>query len=117
MRTAIVLLLITPLAACGRTTTSSPAAASTTTPPAGTTPTMTGKAAVGQPALDFTLKDLDGKTHRLSDYKGKTIVLEWFNPQCPFVNLSHTKGSLKGTAKRITDKGVVWLAINSAAPG
>jgi hypothetical protein len=75
------------------------------------------RAAVGQPAPDFTLRDLDGKTFRLADHKGKTVILEWFNPECPFVKNSHTKGSLVGTAKRHGEKGVVWLAVNSAAPG
>jgi peroxiredoxin len=68
-------------------------------------------------APDFTLKDLGGKPYHLADYRGKTVVLEWFNPKCPFVRLAHTKGSLKGAAKRHPDKGIVWLAINSAAPG
>jgi peroxiredoxin len=72
---------------------------------------------LAEPAPDFTLKDLDGKTVKLSDFKGKTVVLEWFNPGCPFVRASHTKGSLVDTAKRHTQKGVVWLAINSGAPG
>lgn len=75
------------------------------------------KAAVGKAAPDFTLKDLDGKDVALSSFKGKTVVLEWFNPGCPFVKLSHTKGSLKGYAKTKTAKGVVWLGINSGAPG
>jgi len=72
---------------------------------------------VGAPAPDFSLKDLDGKTVKLADLKGKVVVLEWFNPECPFVRASHTKGSLVGAAKRATQKGVVRLAINSAAPG
>ena len=72
---------------------------------------------VGAQAPDFTLSDTEGKAVKLSDQKGKTVVLEWFNPGCPYVKASHTKGSLVGTAKRITDKGVVWLAINSGAPG
>jgi peroxiredoxin len=76
-----------------------------------------GKAEVGRPAPDFTLTDLGGTTYSLHDFRGKTVVLEWFNPNCPFVRMSHTKGSLVGTAKRHTAKGVVWLAINSAAPG
>jgi peroxiredoxin len=71
----------------------------------------------GQPAPDFMLKDLDGKPMRLSDQKGKIVVLEWFNPECPFVKASHTKGSLVGTAKKYTSQGVVWWAINSSAPG
>jgi alkyl hydroperoxide reductase subunit AhpC len=74
-------------------------------------------AEVGKPAPDFTLKDLDGKDVSLASFKGKTVVLEWFNPGCPFVKNSYGKGSLKGTAKRHTEKGVVWLSINSGAPG
>ena len=74
-------------------------------------------AELGAPAPDFTLKDLDGKDVKLSSFKGKTVVLEWFNPECPFVKASHTKGSLKDFAKRATKQGVVWLAINSGAPG
>jgi len=72
---------------------------------------------VGQPAPGFTLKDVDGNVHRLSDHKGQVVVLEWFNPGCPFVVNSHTKGSLVDTAARKTKEGVVWLAVNSAAPG
>jgi peroxiredoxin len=72
---------------------------------------------IGKPAPDFTLQDLDGKSVQLSQMKGKTVVLEWFNPGCPFVKANHTKGSLKGMAKRFSDKGIVWLAINSGAPG
>ena len=74
-------------------------------------------AKVGDTAPDFELKDLDGKAVKLSDYKGKIVVLEWFNPGCPFVKAAHTKGSLVDTAKKQMDKGVVWLSINSGAPG
>ena len=74
-------------------------------------------AEVGAPAPDFTLADLTGKTVKLSDFKGKTVVLEWFNPGCPYVKASHTKGSLVDAARRHAQKGVVWLAINSGAPG
>ena len=74
-------------------------------------------AEIGKPAPDFALKDLDGKEVRLSSFKGKTVVLEWFNPGCPFVKASHTKGSLKDTARRETKAGVVWLAVNSGAAG
>ncbi len=71
-------------------------------------------------ATDFTLRDLDGKEHRLSSYleQGKTVVLEWFNPDCPFVKKHHlankTMHDLAGTYR---DRNVVWLAINSGAPG
>lgn len=75
------------------------------------------EAKVGARAPDFTLADLDGKAVKLSDFKGKTVVLEWFNPGCPFVVAAHTKGSLVDAAERAGRKGVVWLAINSGAPG
>lgn len=86
------------------------AATATTTAPA-------TALAVGSPAPAFELVDLDGKTHKLADYKGKRVVLEWFNPDCPFVKASHGKGSLRDYAKRASAQGVVWLAINSSAPG
>lgn len=72
---------------------------------------------IGKPAPDFTLEALDGSKVSLASFKGKTVVLEWFNPKCPFVVKSHTKGSLVDTAKKHTDAGVVWLAINSGAAG
>ncbi len=76
------------------------------------------RAAVGQPAPQFALKDLENNEVKLSDFKGKVVVLEWFNPGCPFVRLSHTAGSLKGLAKKHAEGGnVVWLAINSGAAG
>jgi peroxiredoxin len=74
-------------------------------------------ATVGKPAPDFTLKDLDGKDVKLSSFKGKTVVLEWFNPGCPYVKKSHSVGSLVSTAAKHTKSGIVWLAINSGAPG
>lgn len=74
-------------------------------------------AAIGKPAPDFTLQDLDGHPVKLSDSLGKIVVLEWFNPGCPFVNKTHTVGQLKELAKTETAKGVVWLAVNSAAEG
>jgi len=74
-------------------------------------------AETGQPAPDFTLQDLDGKTHRLSDYRGRMVVLEWFNPGCPYVVNAHTRGSLVDAAARASRQGVVWLAVNSGAPG
>ena len=74
-------------------------------------------AIVGSPAPDFTLKDLDGKDVSLASFKGKTVVLEWFNPGCPFVKKAHGVGSLVDTAQRHTANGVVWLAINSGGAG
>jgi peroxiredoxin len=78
---------------------------------------VSGSAKVGEKAPDFELSDLDGKPVRLSSFLGKTVVLEWFNPECPFVRNSHTKGSLVGTAEKHQKQGVIWLAINSGAPG
>lgn len=73
---------------------------------------------VGGVAPDFALKDLDGKLIKLADFKGKTVVLEWFNPECPFVKASHTEGSLKGLAdKYASNPSIVWLAINSGGEG
>ena len=99
-----------------------PATATGSTGPAATAvattaPPASKGVAVGSPAPDFALTDLDGKTVKLSDYRGKTVVLEWFNPECPFVKANHGSGSLKEMAKRVTASGVVWLAINSGAPG
>jgi peroxiredoxin len=74
-------------------------------------------AVVGKPAPDFTLKDLGGKDVKLSSFKGKVVVLEWFNPGCPFVKKSHGAGSLVGLAAKHAKSNVVWLAINSGAPG
>ena len=76
-----------------------------------------GSSLVGQKAPDFKLQGLDGKAISLSDYKGKTVVLEWFNPQCPYVVASHEKGGLVKTAQKHIDKGVVWLAVNSGGEG
>lgn len=72
---------------------------------------------IGKAAPDFTLKDLAGKEVKLASFKGKVVVLEWFNPGCPFVKRSHSVGSLVDTAKRHMQDGVVWLAINSGAAG
>lgn len=74
-------------------------------------------AEVGSAAPAFELPGVDGKTVKLSDHRGKTVVLEWINPDCPFVKNSHGKASLKGLAKKHAKNGVVWLAINSNKPG
>ena len=127
-RIALILASLALLAACNKDgqqpsaqTSSAPtSAAQASVAPAATAPPVAAEAAhaeVGKPAPDFALKDLDGKEVRLSSFKGKTVVLEWFNPGCPFVDKSHTKGSLKDAAKRHAKSGVVWLAINSGAPG
>jgi len=75
-------------------------------------------AAIGSPAPDFTLTDTDGAAVSLSSFAGKTVVLEWFNPDCPFVKYAHgANGPLKGQPARVTSDDVVGIAINSGAPG
>ena len=71
---------------------------------------------IGQPAPDFTLPGADGKSHSLAGYKGKYVVLEWTNHDCPFVK-KHYKGNMQSLQKELTGKGVVWLSIVSSAPG
>ena len=68
---------------------------------------------VGQKAPDFVAVDTAGKQHRLSDFAGKFVVLEWTNPNCPFVRKHYGSGNMPATQKAATEKGVVWLAVNS----
>lgn len=74
-------------------------------------------AAIGRSAPDFTLTDIHGAHHALSDYKGRIVVLEWTNPLCPFVGKHYRSGNMQRLQKTFTGEGVVWLTINSAAPG
>ena len=74
-------------------------------------------AEVGKAAPGFTLKDLTGADVSLASFLGKTVVLEWFNPDCPFVVRTHNEGPLKTMAADVAKDGVVWLAVNSGAPG
>ncbi|MGA8513310.1 MAG: thioredoxin family protein [Burkholderiaceae bacterium] len=70
-------------------------------------------ATIGQKAPDFTLRDTAGKSVSLADFKGKTVVLEWLNPGCPYVRKHYSGGNMQSTQKDAASKGVVWLAINS----
>src|SRR5213595_166776 len=72
---------------------------------------------VGSAAPDFSLPDAKGTTHSVSQYKGKDVVLEWFNPECPFVKKHYGGGNMQKLQEEFTSKGVVWLSIDSAAPG
>lgn len=114
---ASLVSLVLGAAACSRGSSDPAAPIAATSSGSTATATVAGTAVVGKPAPDFTLTDLDGHSVTLSSFKGKTVVLEWFNPGCPFVRKSHTVGSLKGEAARVMADGVVWLAVNSAAPG
>lgn len=72
-------------------------------------------ATVGQVAPAFTATDASGKPVSLADFKGKTVVLEWVNPGCPFVQKHYSAANMQGTQKDATGKGVVWLTINSTS--
>ena len=72
---------------------------------------------VGSAAPDFSAPDTNGKTQSLAEYKGKYVVLEWFNPECPFVKKHYGGGNMQKLQSDYTGKGVVWLTIDSNAPG
>jgi hypothetical protein len=80
-------------------------------------PASASAATVGQPAPNFKLADANGKAVSLSDFRGKTVVLEWNNPECPFVKKHYGSGNMQKTQAAATKDGVVWLTINSSAPG
>ena len=71
---------------------------------------------VGQPAPEFSAPDLQGKPVKLSDFKGKFVVLEWVNPECPYVRRHYNSGNMPELQKEVATKGVVWLAVNSSSP-
>src|SRR5688572_25956804 len=73
--------------------------------------TASAELKVGSEAPAFTLKDTSGKEHSLSDYKGKFVVLEWFNEGCPFVKKHYTSGNMQKLQQEYTGKDVVWLSI------
>lgn len=75
------------------------------------------EAVIGQPAPDFTLTDTMGQAHTLAAHKGKFVVLEWSNYDCPFVKKHYGSGNMQRLQKTYTEKGVVWLTINSSAAG
>lgn len=69
----------------------------------------------GQSAPDFVLADLDGAPRRLQDYRGKLVVLEWFNSACPFVGKHYGSGNMQRLQTAYTAQGVIWFTINSTA--
>ena len=74
-------------------------------------------AVVGQAAPAFKGVDAAGKPVSLDQYKGKYVVLEWVNPECPFVKKHYDSGNMPTTQKYAVDKGVVWLAVSTSADG
>jgi peroxiredoxin len=72
---------------------------------------------VGKPAPDFSAVDSNGKTVKLADFRGKTVVLEWTNDGCPYVQKHYSTNNMQALQKDATAKGVVWLTVISSAPG
>jgi len=79
--------------------------------------TVKQQASIDEPAPGFTLVDIGGKEHTLSAYKGKYVVLEWSNWDCPFVKKHYSSDNMQNLQKQYGDKKVVWLTICSSAPG
>ena len=75
------------------------------------------KPVIGQPAPDFSVTDASGKTESLSAYKGKTVVLEWNNPECPFVGKHYGANNMQTQQADAAAEGVIWLTVNSGAAG
>ena len=75
------------------------------------------EALVDKSAPNFKLPDTNGKSHSLSDYKGKIVVLEWLNHDCPFVKKLYNSGHMQELQKTYGKKGVVWFSIISSVPG
>jgi peroxiredoxin len=71
----------------------------------------------GKPAPDFTFTDLAGKTRKLSDFRGKVVVMEWLNPACPYVVRHYRSGNMQSTQTVAAADGAVWLQVNSTAMG
>ena len=80
-------------------------------------PAFAATAVVGQPAPAFSATDTSGKAVSLADFKGKTVVLEWVNPGCPYVRKHYDSANMQATQKGAAGQGVVWLAVNSTATG
>ena len=73
--------------------------------------------AVGSPAPDFAGTDTKGAAVRLADLRGRTVVLEWWNHQCPFVGKHYGSGNIQALQKEAAARGAVWIAVQSSAPG
>lgn len=72
---------------------------------------------IGKAAPEFMANDVDGNHVMLSDLKGKTVVLEWTNPDCPFVHKQYDTGNMQTVQKQATADGIVWITIDSSATG
>lgn len=74
-------------------------------------------ARVGDRAPDFTATDSNGKVHKLSEYQGKFVVLEWTNRGCPYTQKQYDSGNMQRLQREWTSRGVIWLTVISSAPG
>jgi AhpC/TSA family len=74
-------------------------------------------ARVGEPAPDFTATDTNGKVHKLSEYRGKFVVLEWTNRGCPYTQKHYNSGNMQRLQRGWTGTGIIWLTVISSAPG
>ncbi len=74
-------------------------------------------ARVGEPAPDFTATDTNGTVHKLSQYHGKFVVLEWSNRGCPYTQKHYNSGNMQRLQREWTSRGVIWLTVISSAPG
>jgi peroxiredoxin len=71
---------------------------------------------IGKPAPNFTATDINGKTVHLSDFKGKIVVLESYNSDCPYCHNQYSSGAMQDLQKQFASEGVVWLLVNSVNP-
>ena len=121
MRGAVFALAAIAVAGLGRVTLADPPAAENAAAPAvekaAAPAAVAATAEISKAAPDFTLTGIDGKAYKLSDFKGKYVVLEWNNLDCPFVKKHYGSGNMQALQKKYTDKGVVWLTICSSGEG
>jgi peroxiredoxin len=85
--------------------------------PAALTSPAAASAQTGVPAPDFTAADSKNKQHTLAGYRGKTVVLEWTNHECPYTVKHYATGNMQALQQSATDAGVIWLAVVSSRPG
>ncbi|NBC34869.1 MAG: redoxin domain-containing protein [Alphaproteobacteria bacterium] len=72
---------------------------------------------IDTPAPGFTGTDSEGGTHSLADYRGRVVILEWTNHQCPYVQKHYGTGNMQALQREAADAGHVWLSVISSAPG
>jgi peroxiredoxin len=80
-------------------------------------PSWAAAPSIGAAAPAFSLPDQDGKTHALADFRGKTVMLEWTNHDCPFVRKHYSTGNMQRFQREAAERGIVWLSIVSSPPG